>query len=226
MPIGYSRYTNKILLIGDLITLNTAFVVVHMLIMHSSFYEAKDQLVSLLIVNIAWIIISNYYELAVVPRHVGDEEVFKKIFKAVGLFTLVLLPIFYFVSGIAIYLSHILYQCAGFVILLLIWRFIILRSVKFLRMQGLNYKRVIIVGGGHQASDMYGFFNNKARYGYKLLGSFTLNSEGSVHPEFTSVTLEYVEQFCIDNEVDEIFCSLSGLRNDDVAEIFRLPINT
>lgn len=220
MPIGYSRYTNKILLIGDLLTLNTAFVLVHMLIMHSTIYQVKEQLVSLLIVNIVWIVISNYFELAVVPRHVGDEEVFKKLFRAVSLFTLVLLPIFYFIYDIDIYFSHILYQCLGFAILLIIWRFIILRSVKFLRMQGLNYKRVIIVGGGHQSSDMYGFFNNKARYGYKLLGSFTLNSQEIVQPEFKLVTIDAIEQFCFDNEIDEIFCSLSGLSNEDVSKLF------
>ncbi|MBL7927127.1 MAG: undecaprenyl-phosphate glucose phosphotransferase [Bacteroidia bacterium] len=221
MPIGYSRYTNKILLIGDLLTLNLAFILVHMLLHYSTIYEVKDQLYYLITINIAWVIISNYFELAVVPRHVGDEEVFSKLVRAVILFTLITIPAYYLISANAFNASELLMQCLTFAGLVFIWRFIILRGIKFLRMQGLNYKRVIILGGGHQAVDMYGFFNNKARYGYKLLGAFTLKPFDDMPVDFKESSLEAVEKFCIENEIDEIFCSLSGLRNDDVAEIFR-----
>ncbi|MEO8150953.1 MAG: undecaprenyl-phosphate glucose phosphotransferase [Bacteroidia bacterium] len=221
MPIGYSRYTNKILLLGDLIALNAAFILVYMLVMHSTLYEVKEHLLVLTIVNGVWVVLSNSFELAVVPRHVGDEEVFSKLIKAVGFFFIILVPVFYYINRFDITPTLILLQCAGFAILLFIWRFAILRAIKFLRMQGLNYKRVIIVGGGHQATDMYRFFTNKARYGYRLLGSFNLNTEDGSIPEFQATSSEALEKFCIDNEIDEIYCSLSGLTNENVADLLR-----
>ncbi len=221
MPLGYSRYTNKILLIGDLIALNTAFIVVHMIIVHASSYEFKEHLLTLLITNMVWIVLTNTFELAVVPRHVGDEELFSKLMKAVGLFFIIQVPIFYYIDKYDITPTLVLFQCLGFALLLFIWRFAILRAIKFLRMRGLNYKRVVIVGGGHQAVDMHLFFTNKASYGYKLLGTFTVDHHEIAHPEFKTATLAEIQDYCLSNEVDEIYCSLSGLTNDEVAEMLR-----
>jgi putative colanic acid biosynthesis UDP-glucose lipid carrier transferase len=181
----------------------------------------KENLLVLVIINGTWVILSNAFELAVVPRHVGDEETFSKLIKAVGFFFIFLVPIFYYIDRFDITPTLILLQCSGFAVLLFIWRFAILRAIKFLRMQGLNYKRVIIVGGGNQAADMYRFFTNKARYGYRLLGSFTLGQQEGTLSEFQSTSIEAVEKFSLENEIDEIYCSLSGLSNENVADLLR-----
>src|SRR5205085_169856 len=118
MPIGYSRYTNKILLLGDLIALNAGFVLVYMLAMHSTLYVLKENLLVLVIINGGWVVLSSAFELAVIPRHVGDEKTFSKLIKAVGFFFIILVPVFYYIDRFDITPTLILLQCTGFAILL------------------------------------------------------------------------------------------------------------
>jgi putative colanic acid biosysnthesis UDP-glucose lipid carrier transferase len=221
MPLGYSRYTNKILLLGDLIALNTGFVLVYMITNHSRLYEFNDHFLGFVITNVIWVILNNSFELAVVPRHTGGEEIFSKLLKAVGLFFIILVPVFYYIDKLDNTPTLVLLQCVCFTVFLFIWRLAILRAIKFLRMRGLNYRQVIIVGGGHQAAEMYHFLTNKAKYGYRLLGSFTLTQAEDIMPEFKLSTVSEIENFCIDSNIDEIYCSLSGLSNENVADLLR-----
>ena len=221
MPIGYSRYTNKLLVFGDLCVLNIAFILAYMVINRSTLYDVRDQLSLLLAVNVVWIILSTYFELAVIPRHVGDEEVFLKLFKAIVLLFVVLLSVFYFIKNFEFTPTLILSQCIFFAVLLFIWRFTVARLLKFLRLKGLNFRRIIIVGGGHQVMDMYRFFTSQAHYGYRILGCFSFSREELITPEFKITTMPKLKEFCISQKIDEIYCSLSGVDNDRISDLFR-----
>jgi len=72
---------------------------------------------------------------------------------------------------------------------------------------GGNYRRTVIIGNTTKSLQLKSFFDENPEYGYKCQKLF------SVYKNFD---LEAVADFVIEKEVDEIYCSLSSLTNEQI----------
>ena len=98
------------------------------------------------------------------------------------------------------------------------WRLIILYFLKLYRISGGNYRRVIIAGSGEAGEELRQFFDSHPEYGYRFLGFFhdavADKADGSLKGK-----LNDIESFSLTNDVDEIYCSISTLSNEQIQKI-------
>jgi putative colanic acid biosynthesis UDP-glucose lipid carrier transferase len=94
------------------------------------------------------------------------------------------------------------------------WRislFILFRKYRVIT--GSNYKLVVIIGSDKSSQQLKDFFKNEPGYGYRFEGFFTdLDNEkrvGIINQSF---------DFILNNNIDEVYCSLKELSNSDVKE--------
>lgn len=84
-----------------------------------------------------------------------------------------------------------------------------LQLLKFLRRRGRNHRRVVIVGMNDTASRLYSMMTTDG-YGYVVVGVFDDNAVSSVVEGQPVMPVGELNGFVRDNEVEEIFCTLTG----------------
>lgn len=100
-----------------------------------------------------------------------------------------------------------------------LWRVFVRITLKMYRRKGYNFKRVIIVGAGKNGMELYRLMKNDLSYGFNIMGFFDDNlALKSVLPNYLGMTHE-VEKFALENEVDEIYCTLPGTNDEKILRI-------
>lgn len=84
-----------------------------------------------------------------------------------------------------------------------------LQLLKFLRRRGRNHRRVVIVGMNDTASRLYSMMTTDG-YGYVVVGVFDDNAVSSVVEGQPVMPVGELDGFIRANEVEEIFCTLTG----------------
>lgn len=84
-----------------------------------------------------------------------------------------------------------------------------LQLLKFLRRCGRNHRRVVIVGMNDTALRLYDMMANDG-YGYVVAGVFDDNAVSSVDTDLPVMPVGDLSGFVRANDVEEIFCTLSG----------------
>lgn len=83
---------------------------------------------------------------------------------------------------------------------------------------GGNFRKVVILGNGKSSLQLESFFKDNPDYGYKLEGIFDLKNDKQ--KEFNDCF-----EFVLKNGIDEIYCSLSNITNDDINELIDFTDN-
>lgn len=178
-----------------------------------SYFFLTKTLLDLTFFVVFWIFLSVFFSFYNVYR-------FTKIIKIVSLLSK---QFFVFILLILMYLdiqksnTNYIYILRFFIFLFCvftIWR-ILLHFIfkKYRIITGSNYKKVVIIGCNESTKKLEQFFNNEPGFGYKFLGFFTNehnpNKTGSISDSF---------DFIIENKIDEIYCSLKELKNNQIKE--------
>ncbi len=93
-----------------------------------------------------------------------------------------------------------------------VWRVIMIHFFKWYRLQGYNFRRVVIVGMDEAASELIDFFSKHPEHGYRYKGCFDEKNEEGFR-------LADVESYVQKNNIDEIYCSLTVLSNDQIGKL-------
>lgn len=89
---------------------------------------------------------------------------------------------------------------------------------RFRVLYGGNFRNVVTVGNGKSVEQLETFFIQNPDYGYKLVNKFDL-----LHNKKDQI--EECLAFVLENQVDEIYCSLSDLSNTDVSKFIDFTDN-
>ena len=95
--------------------------------------------------------------------------------------------------------------------------------LKSYRNSGKNLRNVIIVGTNRNAQNISDFFHNHAELGYKILGYFSNKKE---IPENYLGRVENCFEYALNNDVDEIYCSISELSQEQIKAFIDFADNT
>ena len=222
MPIGYSRYTPRIISFGDVLVLVFTYITVYNLHYGTNINIIGIQLPYLLYVVLSWIVISNIFKTNDIPRIMGEDRLLANLIKSAFLHSLVVLPVAFYFRPEFGSTNVFAIQAVSWGIALLMWRLFYNLMVRYLRSRGLNFRRVVIIGGGHMVHEMHDFFINRPSYGYRLQKTFYLAPDSEqVANSTVAQSVQEIEDFCIENQTDEIYCSLVGVTNEQVEEFFR-----
>ena len=99
----------------------------------------------------------------------------------------------------------------------LIWLFVLNKY----RSLGNNFRTTIVVGFDDSSKNIIKLFKSKSNLGYKYLGFFS--DKNYRNSEYLG-KLESVFEFAIEYMVDEIYCSLSSLNEDQIKKINKFAI--
>ncbi|MDT0606238.1 undecaprenyl-phosphate glucose phosphotransferase [Croceitalea rosinachiae] len=107
-----------------------------------------------------------------------------------------------------------------------IYVFIAISFIKFLsylllmeyreRVKG-NLRNVVVIGENKKTNQLVTVFKERSEFGYSFLRQFS--------PKKENFDLENCFRFIIDNMVDEIYCSISELKNDELTQFINFADN-
>ena len=166
--------------------------------------------------TLVWVLIAYFIKFYQVYRFTTPVEIISKIFKQGFLFLLIIIAYFPFVkttifSGLAI----ANFMVASFLIIIL-FKFLLFYYLKKYRIvTGSNYRNAVIIGYTPESIRLKELFEKRIDYGYRFLGYFSdkknnANIQGK---------LEDLKPFVLANKVDELYCSLNEISNEQLKSI-------
>lgn len=200
----YSGYIRPFLYVIDLTLI---------IILAWFFLELENRLfIYAILIGFAWVfstLKSGFYE---VYRYTPLIRIFSLVFLQLLLFILVVFAFFGFTPMLSTtpeeVMTYIGFVFAGIVFFKL-GIFYLLK--KYRTALGGNYRRVVILGVNSKTLQLERFFNTDKAYGYQVRGKFDIKKPDQ--------SLEKSFAFIIENNIDEIYCSIAEFTNDQIREI-------
>jgi putative colanic acid biosysnthesis UDP-glucose lipid carrier transferase len=160
------------------------------------------------IISIAWFVIAinlGFYE---VYRYTKVITIVNCSLKQGLLFTLFCLALAFFYSGDSNFDKTLCFSVVSLVIILIIKLIVYFSLKKYRRLSGRNYRKVILIGNKNSIATLQHFFTENPDYGYQLIKVFDKNPN-----------LETVLDFITHNGIDEVYCSMADLSNEQIGAI-------
>ncbi|MCB0444711.1 MAG: undecaprenyl-phosphate glucose phosphotransferase [Gelidibacter sp.] len=207
----YSGYLRPISYFIDLSIIN-GFAVFY-------FFKNIDGVAFVLIMSIAWIIISiasSFYE---VYRYTREVSILALVLRQILLFTLVIFAFSGYNHNLNIYPITIFKYVAVIFVFIALLKFAIYYLLQKYRVSfGGNYRNTVILGANKKTLALENFFNKNPEYGYihKRTFNFKGKSEADLKACFDYIKKEFI---------DEIYCSISELTNSQISEVIDFADN-
>jgi len=215
MQIRYSKYQKEINLLGDLLFLNSFYLIGYFFtfngintILNSKYFEL------LLFFNIAWVLTSFIIQIHDTTRTTQFEVVLRRLINALGLYLLLIFA-FIGIKGQDFYKLFILQSYFLTSLGLTIFHLSFIVFMKYWRRIGYNYRNIVIVGYGELARELRKFFIFHPEHGYKFHGYFDDQKLGNQ----IKGNIDDLFQYVLNNNIHEIYCCLPNINPEKVQEI-------
>ncbi|KGO83304.1 sugar transferase [Flavobacterium beibuense F44-8] len=205
----YSKYIRPINIAFDVLVLTLLFPYFFWELGINQFYFGVYQLAT-------WFIIAYIFGFYEIYRFTSLTDIIVKIVRQGIVFLLVVIAFFPF-SKQAIFSGQAIakYLIAAFIIIIL-FKFVLFYYLKRYRVvTGSNYRKAVIIGYTPDALRLKELFEQKGEYGYRFLGFFSDRK----HNDEVKGKIAEVEAFAIDNNIDEIYCSLNEITNYQIKRL-------
>lgn len=205
----YSKYIRPFSLLIDLFVLNVLCLFF--------FRELNLDITYYVIYQVlGWIVVSYFMKFYQIYRFTTPVEILSKIVKQAVVFLLVVIAFFPFAkqtifSGTAI----ALFISVSFLVITA-FKFLMFYYLKRYRIiTGSNFRNAVIIGYSPESIRLKELFETRNDYGYRFLGYF---SDKQQNPSIRGKIAD-LGAFVIENNVDEIYCSLNEISNEQLKEL-------
>lgn len=215
----YSQFLELVYFLVDILLLNVSFFIGLIIAYEKGVSKISDKKYAMLLVavNLIWFLVTslaNYYKL---DRKIGYETLVFKFLKVFSFQVLLTFAYIVVMNGDTLSRWFLAYTFTGFAVLDLMWRLIFETALKRYRAKGGNYRRIVVVGANKSSELFVKSILEHNEFGYKFLGYFDNKVSDGVKIE-TEGNLEALKQFCITENVDELYCSLDPSDNEEYLE--------
>ncbi len=200
----YSKYITPLMLIIDLLIINGVIL----------YISDKEYLnTSFITYTSTFWIISTFF--------IGFYKV-NRTTKSYRIFTLLALQFIIFFLGYFTYfavfregeiVNNQTYIFTAIVISVSVFKFLSFYALKKYRLEGMNYRNVVIIGVDTTSKKIANLFVKRADLGYRYFGFFS--NKVSDHNEYLG-NLEASFNYILEKQIDEIYCSISALKKEQV----------
>lgn len=200
---GYSKYLRPVSILFDVLVITILFPYFFRELGINNLYFGAYQLAT-------WAVIAYIFEFYDVYRFTSITEIISKIIKQGVIFLLVVIAFFPF-SKQAIFSGQAIakYLTVSFIIIT-VFKFLLFYYLKKYRLAtGSNFRNAIIIGYTPESLRLRDLFVQKAEYGYRFKGFFS----DKKHNEHIEGKIADIERFALDENIDEIYCSLNEITN-------------
>ncbi|MEW2920663.1 undecaprenyl-phosphate glucose phosphotransferase [Muricauda sp. ANG21] len=169
-------------------------------------------------ITISWIVISTKNEFYTIYRFSKVTYIFRLISVQFVFFFLILY------AFIGFFKQPVISRLAlgeYFLIVFLVISLVKLLSYFLLmeyreKVQG-NLRNVVIVGKNKKTDQLRKVFNERREYGYNFFKQFS--------PKSVGFEIQYCFDYILDNDIDEIYCSVSELKNEELTQFINFADN-
>ncbi|KIX20487.1 sugar transferase [Flavobacterium sp. 316] len=165
---------------------------------------------------LTWFIISFSTKFYEVYRFTTPVEIISKIVKQAFFFLLLIIVFFPFNKTLTFNGLEIVKYITILFLGIIIFKTIFFYYLKKYRIvTGNNYRNTIIIGYTDQSKDLKDLFDKRPDYGYKFKGFFSdkKNNENVIGK------IDAIKSYCIEQKIDEIYCSLNEISNDKLKSL-------
>jgi len=204
----YSFLIKPLMLLIDLIIIN----IVVLYISDQEYLKPSF----LIYINIFWIVSSFFSGFYKVYRHTKFFRVLSLLAIQFSIFFLGFFTYFsLFREGDVVNNQTVILSTIFLGIVILKYSFIY--ALKKYRAQGNNYRKVVVLGSDETAKNAIKVFNQKKELGYIISGIFSDNH--LPNNEVYKGAIENCYSFILEEDIDEVYCSLSELNNQEIKNI-------
>ena len=215
----YSGSTKIFMLLIDLGLLNMSYVLSY-LILFGTGLTLTDMYFSILaLLNLTWVI-SSYYRRIYDVKKLASIKV--SIYHLTSTFLVyAILIITYFISFNANNFSNsfLILAYSNSFVLLVILRLLYYYAIRYYRRKGFNAKKVIIIGTAESAKKLYHHFKFNLSSGREFIGFFDDYPSENVPKELLLGQIKDVKDFCLQENVKEIFYAKSMKESGTIQDI-------
>ncbi|WP_434037257.1 undecaprenyl-phosphate glucose phosphotransferase [Formosa sp. 4Alg 33] len=183
------------------------------------FFKNVNPLLFVSLVSATWIILSLYSRFYDVYRFTREVTIMALLVKQALLFTLIVFAYFGFRHNLNVNTLVVL-QYIGLVFLLIgLAKFTVYYLLQKYRSSfGGNLRKTVIIGKNRQTNALENFFKQNPEYGYALKSVFNLRDK-------TQESLDKCLRFIKENNIDEIYCSITELSNTQILQVVNFADN-
>jgi putative colanic acid biosynthesis UDP-glucose lipid carrier transferase len=172
-------------------------------------------------ITIFWLVTSSLFGFYKVYRYSGVLRLFTLLGKQFLIFILGYFAYFGIFREGDVVGNQFLILCSIF-LSISFFKFLEFFLIKKYRSFGNNYRTTVVVGFDDSSKNIIKLFKSKSNLGYKYLGFFS--DKIYKNKEYLG-NLESVFEYAIQNTVDEIYCSLTVLSNEQIKKINKFALD-
>ncbi len=176
------------------------------------FFKNIDPFIFILFTSISWVTLSVYSKFYQVYRYTREVKIFSLILTQMVLFTLIVFAFSGYYHDLNIYPITI-FKYIFFVFLgVTFFKFTIYYLLQKYRISfGGNFRRTVIFGANKKTQALETFFNKNPEYGYVHVNTFSIKDKNENLDNY----FDYIKE----EDIDEIYCSISELSNRQISDI-------
>ncbi|MBW2961515.1 undecaprenyl-phosphate glucose phosphotransferase [Mesonia aestuariivivens] len=168
-------------------------------------------------ISIGWLILSIKSQFYEIYRFTKVTKIISLSFLQAALFSLLVFAFFGFFQELNSPVYRIISYLVQSLSLILTIKLTIFYLLKRYRKRlGGNYRKTVIFGNNKKTRNLQDFFDHNPEYGYQCQAVFRFNKEEKLEDCF---------QFILDEKIDEIYCSISSLKNEEVNRLIHFADN-
>ncbi len=163
-----------------------------------------------------WVLVSYFLQFYKIYRFTTPIEILTKLVKQSVVFLLVVIAYFPFAKETIFSGQAIAYYLSVSFLFITSSKFLLFYYLKRYRiLTGSNFRNAVIVGYSPESKRLKELFENRNDYGYRFLGFF---SDKQSNTDIKG-NIDQLEQFVTEHQVDEIYCSLSEISNEQLKRL-------
>jgi Undecaprenyl-phosphate glucose phosphotransferase len=200
----YSGYLRPISYLIDLSIINGVAILFLL--------KEKDPFVFVIFISIGWVLLSVYSKFYEVYRYTRPVNILALIVRQSVFFLLIVFAFSGLYHELKIYPRPIVKYAALCFLLIAIVKFTIYYLLQKYRVSfGGNFRKTVILGLNKKTMALENFFTKNPEYGYLHKKTFGFKKK--------EVSLQESFEYILNEGVDEIYCSISELSNDQIGDI-------
>lgn len=212
----YSKYIRPFSVMTDLVIINLFclyfFRELNINIKHYVIYQ-----------SIIWLVVALWDQFYEIYRYSNPIKIVNRLATHTLYFFIMVTLFFPFYPEAQYNLLAVLYFIASSMLVIGVLKFLKFYYLKQYRIKtGSNFRTVIIVGYSQQSIALKELFDERLDYGYKFLGFFS----DMFQNDQISGTISDIKNFITTHNIDEIYCSLSELTNEQVKDLIEFGEDT
>ena len=197
-----SRYYIPVLFTLDIVLLNCAYFVA-IWMEYGTFTGSNNTKSMVFVSNGIWVLLAVYHKVYSIER---VEPIIKSLNRLLSLITMhCVIIILILIAFETKFSTYLLYYFFLFPVTLIIYRYFILKLLRYIRSKGYNFRNVVIFGANTYSAQLANLFKADRSLGYRLMGYFDVKkSESKFNAPFLG-GLEELSYLMNHEEINELF---------------------